>query len=84
MSRHWRVRLVIAALLVLAGGSGGYAFAHVDALAAISGVTLEPSATPDLLDAIDERGRTGWECRPEKAAQAADARNAQLPQSPDR
>lgn len=84
MSRHVRTRLVLAALLALSGASGGYALAHAGVLAEISGMSLEPSATPDLLDAIDEHGRTGWECHPEKAAAAARAHDAQLPQAPER
>lgn len=84
MSRHVRTRLVLTALLLLTGASGGYAFAHADVLAAVSGISLEPSAVPDLLDAIDERGRTGWECYPEKAAAAARAHDAQLPQTSGR
>lgn len=80
MSRHPRGRIVVLMLLLLGAASGGFAFAHADVLAAISGERLEPSALPDLLGPIDESGRTGWECRPEKAASAVHARDAELPQ----
>jgi hypothetical protein len=81
MSRRLRARIVLALLLLLGAGSGGYAFAHTDVLAAITAADLEPSAIPPMLDAIDESGRTGWECRPEKAAAATRAKDAALPEA---
>jgi hypothetical protein len=79
MSRHLLARIVLATLLLLAAASGGYAFAHSNVLAAISAADLEPSAVPAMLDAIDEHGRTGWECHPEIAAGAKRAGEAALP-----
>ncbi len=82
MSRHLRARIVLAGLLLLAGVSGGFAAAHANVLAAFSATDLEPSAVPQMLDPIDERGRTGWECRPERAAAATRATDAALPETP--
>jgi hypothetical protein len=35
-----------------------------------------------LLGPIAAEGRTGWQCRPEKAAQSASAQEAGLPSDP--
>lgn len=43
---------------------------------------LTPSALPGLLGPISESGRTGWECKPEIAAAARSAKEADLPVLP--
>ncbi|HZZ65385.1 MAG TPA: hypothetical protein VFE17_07805 [Candidatus Baltobacteraceae bacterium] len=40
---------------------------------------LTASAPPALLGPITESGRTGWACKPEKAASAKAAADAELP-----
>ena len=37
---------------------------------------------PSLLGPIDEHGRIGWECKPEKAAASSNATMGELPQAP--
>ena len=70
---RWAI-LVGVVVLTLAGF--GLARASVDEL---SSLRLVPSAAPALLGPILESGRTGWECAPERAASAGNARSAELP-----
>jgi hypothetical protein len=74
------LRLGIAALLLLAAVSLRFAIVDAGVLTGADGSTLVPSAQPALLGAIDEVGRNGWLCRPELAAAAKHAQNAELPE----
>lgn len=40
---------------------------------------LQPSEAPALLAPITESGRTGWACKPERAASAKGWRDSELP-----
>jgi hypothetical protein len=71
-------RLALAGLLLLAAVSLRYAYVDAGVLGA-STEMLAPSSQPALLGAINEDGRTGWLCRPEQAAAAKNAKNADLP-----
>jgi hypothetical protein len=71
-------RLALAGLLLLAAVSLRYAYVDAGVLDASADV-LAPSTQPALLGAINEDGRTGWLCRPEQAAAAKKAKNAELP-----
>ena len=75
-------RIVLAGLLLIAAGSGSFALANGDALTALRDSALAPSDTPSLLGPIDEHGRTGWECKPERAAASTHTDMAELPQAP--
>ena len=69
--------LAVAAALGAAGLAAGFAgAASVESLLAGA---LQPSAAPPLLGPITESGRTGWACKPEKAAAASRASDAELP-----
>lgn len=79
MSRLW-VRVVFWIVLVFAVGGG--------AAAGVAGATsvesalqdaLQPSSAPALLGPITEAGRKRWACKPEQAAAAQRARDAELP-----
>lgn len=72
---------MLSGLLLLAAASASYAFASGDALTALGANALAPSDAPSLLGPIDEHGRTGWECKPERAAQSRDAAMGELPQA---
>jgi hypothetical protein len=78
-------RLVARPLLVgllLAGVTGAaVAWANADALAGADVQALVPSGLPSLLGPIDEHGRIGWECKPERAAGAKHANAGELPQA---
>lgn len=70
------------ALALLALGGVGFARAaalELDALAA----GLPASAAPGLLGPINELGRNGWNCLPERAAVAKTASAADLPTPPE-
>jgi len=67
------------ALALLTAGSAGFARASIAALDELAGAQLQPSALPALLGPINELGRNGWQCAPERAAKAAHARDAELP-----
>jgi len=75
-------RIVLASLLLVAAGSASFALANGDALTALRDTALAPSDTPSLLGPIDEHGRIGWECKPEKAAASSSATMGELPQAP--
>jgi hypothetical protein len=75
-------RIVLASLLLIAAGSASFALANGDALTALRDSALAPSDSPSLLGPIDEHGRIGWECKPEKAAASSNATMGELPQAP--
>jgi hypothetical protein len=72
---------VLVAALVLVGSAAGLARASVNELAEHS---LVPSALPALLGPISALGRAGWDCVPERAAQASLVDHADLPNDPPR
>jgi hypothetical protein len=65
-----------AAFVVLILSGMSLARASLDELAVAGALT---SSTPMLLGPINGLGRTGWDCAPEKAARAVNARAAELP-----
>jgi len=74
-------RLALAGLLLLCAVSLRYAYVDASVLSPNADM-LAPSSQPALLGAINEDGRTGWLCRPEQAAGAKSAKNAELPSGP--
>lgn len=64
----------VAGALCLHFGVAGAA--SIDAML---GSQLQPSAAPALLAPIAESGRTGWACKPERAASARGWHDAELP-----
>ena len=81
MSNRLVSRIILASLLLVAAGSASFALANGDALTALRDTALAPSDTPSLLGPIDEHGRIGWECKPEKAAASSSATMGELPQA---
>jgi hypothetical protein len=79
MSRRLFARLGLAGLLLLGAVSLRYACVEAGVLNANDASILTPSAQPGLLGPIDEHGRTGWACVPERAAAAKSAKEADLP-----
>jgi hypothetical protein len=74
------LRLIAASLLSAAlFGSGCFAVAGAASLEDLLEGGLTPSAAPALLGPITSAGRTGWECKPERAAAAARWHEAELP-----
>ncbi|GAC1499331.1 MAG: hypothetical protein NVS1B2_23010 [Vulcanimicrobiaceae bacterium] len=69
------------ALLVL--GAIGFARASVTEFGRLES-DLVSSAAPTLLGPINELGRNGWNCIPERMALAKNARDAQLPLESER
>jgi hypothetical protein len=72
---------ILVAVVVLIGAGAGLARASVDDVASLR---LVPSAVPSLLGPINSLGRVGWDCVPERAARAASAARAELPNDTDR
>jgi hypothetical protein len=72
-------RFVFAAALVFAIAGAIVAWANADALTALDVQALVPSESPALLGPINELGRKGWQCRPERAAASKRATHADLP-----
>jgi len=72
-------RLAVCILLALSVLCGRQAVAGVASIESLLDGGLRPSAQPALLAPISESGRIGWACKPEKAAEAATARDAELP-----
>lgn len=68
-------------LALLAFGGATFARAAVAATGDLARASLVPSAVPALLEPINELGRTGWQCAAERAATAARASDAELPQA---
>jgi hypothetical protein len=75
-----RLAFIVAFTLLLAGGAG-LARASWSSLDQLANAQLVPSGPPALLGPINELGRNGWACRPERAARASDAAGAELPDS---
>ncbi|HEY1882786.1 MAG TPA: hypothetical protein VGG51_07085 [Candidatus Cybelea sp.] len=79
MSRTPLHPVVVSVLLALLIACGHFAVAGAESLEdAIAGV-LTPSAAPAMLGPITSAGRTGWECKPERAASSTGWRQAELP-----
>ena len=64
----------IAGVLCLHFGVAGAA-----SFDAMLGSQLQPSEAPALLAPIAESGRTGWACKPERAASARRSTDSELP-----
>ena len=82
MSKGLVSRFVLSGLLIAGAVSGCFALANGDVLSALDGTSLAVSETPALLGPIDEHGRIGWACPPERAAESKNAAMAELPQAP--
>jgi hypothetical protein len=67
------------ALALLTAGSAGFARASVAAIQDLANAELPSSSIPSLLGPINELGRNGWQCVPERAAQAVRGATAELP-----
>jgi hypothetical protein len=79
VSRQLIRRFALAGLLLAATIGARVAYANAPSLGALSADALIPSEPPALLEPITETGRTGWACRPERAAAASNWRDADLP-----
>ncbi len=79
-----RILRILAAALLACGffGSARLGMAGIISLEDLLAGGLTPSAAPALLAPITSAGRTGWECKPERAAAAAPWRQAELPSDP--
>ena len=71
--------LLFAALAAAAAFGLGAGFAGASSVEAMLEGALQPSSAPSMLGPITEAGRTGWACKPEQAAMASNARQAELP-----
>jgi hypothetical protein len=67
------------ALALLTAASAGFARASIVALDAMANAQLQSSPIPSFLGPIDELGRNGWQCFPERAARTPARRDAELP-----
>jgi len=67
------------AFALLTAGSVGFARASLVTLDELATAQLQPSTAPALLGPINEAGRNGWQCAPERAAKATRPRDAELP-----
>jgi hypothetical protein len=79
VSRSQLLRLLAAAILAGALFGGRFAIANASGLEDLLAGALAPSGAPALLGPITSAGRIGWECKPERAAAAAAAHDAELP-----
>jgi len=68
--------MALLAGTLAAVGSG---LAGAGSLESMLAGTLQTSSAPGLLGPITESGRKGWACKPEHAASARKARDAELP-----
>lgn len=84
MSRRFMHRITIASLLFLSAVGLGVAYANAGAMVALTLDQLMPSSAAGLLGPISEEGRTGWACRPERAAAARSPKAAELPDTDTR
>jgi len=84
MVRRFRELAFALAVALLALGGVGFAHASVLELDRVIAGGFVPSQTPTLLGPINELGRNGWQCVPERAALAKHAREAELPQDAER
>lgn len=71
--------MLFAALVAAAAFGLGAGFAGAASVEAMLEGALQPSSAPSMLGPITEAGRTGWACKPEQAAMARNAREAELP-----
>ncbi len=76
-----RLAFIVAIALFLATGAG-LARASLSSLDELLNSQLAPSAAPALLGPINELGRNGWACKPERAARSRDVGSAELPDAP--
>jgi len=84
MSRVLALRLVAAGLVLAALLCGRLAIASAASVGDALTGGLVPSAVPGLLDPITSAGRNGWDCKPERAAEADRWHTAHLPSASDR
>jgi hypothetical protein len=73
-----RAALCAALLTAVAGGTAAGVAGAASVESMLEGA-LAPSAPPALLGPITEAGRKGWACKPEQAASASRAHDAELP-----
>lgn len=79
------LRPLLLAGLIAAGIFGlGAGLAGASSVESMLEGALQPSSAPTLLGPITEAGRTGWACKPEKAAAAKTAQEAELPPPDER
>jgi hypothetical protein len=71
------VVMLVAVVLMIVGM--GFARAAVSEFRGLASMQLAPSSIPTLLGPIDESGRTGWDCVPEKTAISEHGKDAGLP-----
>ncbi|MBV9233217.1 MAG: hypothetical protein JO030_04180 [Candidatus Eremiobacteraeota bacterium] len=83
MTRSLAAPALAAALLAGSLFCGRFAMAQAASIETLLAGALVPSSAPELLGPITSAGRTGWECKPERAAASARARDAQLPGVPN-
>jgi hypothetical protein len=83
MSRVLALRLLAAGLVLAALLCGRLAIASAASVEDMLSGGLIPSAVPGLLEPITSAGRNGWDCKPERAAEADRWHNAHLPAPPD-
>jgi len=83
MSTRPFARLILVGLLLLAAVCLRVGIAGAEDLGMAPAGTLVSSQFPDMLGPINENGRVGWACKPERAAEASRAHMADLP-TPDR
>ena len=75
-------RLLWAGLLAGSLCCGAAALARAGSLEDLLAGQLVASEPAPMLGPITSAGRKGWECRPERAAAAAEWRSAELPTGP--
>jgi hypothetical protein len=76
--------LCLTALIGAAACGLGAGLAGASSIEAMLEGALQPSSAPSLLGPITEAGRTGWACKPEQAAGAKTAKDAELPSASER
>lgn len=79
MSRLWLRAVLALVLLTAAGGGAAVGVAGAASIESALEGALQPSEVPPLLGPITEAGRKGWACKPEQAAAARAAHDAELP-----
>jgi hypothetical protein len=82
VSRTLIPRLLVAFVLTGALMCGRLALAGAASVEEMLDGALTPSAAPALLGPITSAGRSGWACKPERAAGSAHAHEAELPADP--
>jgi hypothetical protein len=75
-SRPLMVMLVAVVLMIV---GVGFARAAVTELGGVASMQLVPSSIPTLLGPIDDLGRSGWDCVPERTARSERSKDADLP-----